>query len=417
MLDMHVVLVAICYPPEVRSISIMLRELAEELVARGHRVTVLAPWPRYHLSAEARTRTFEPVMVEHGVRVIRMRTLPAHGIAYLLRGIAHLDLPRRYLRAYREHVRERVDAVISYVSPLPLALVGAAIAREHHCPHLLNVQDIFPQNAIDLGIMRNRALIAYFERMERHAYASADAITTHTEGSRRFLIERKGVAASKVTVVSNWIDLDAWDAVASDGRFRHRYHLEGKFVIGFPGILGPAQSLDTILDLAKRVADLHDVRFLLVGDGTERARAQERARDESIPNAQFEDFVDPSEYPALVKEFDVGLLSLKATYTTSMVPGKCTGFLAAGIPILALLNERNDGFEIIRDAQCGYACRSDDLEQAERLVRRLVEERDRLYVLGAAGRAYAAMHYGKRHCIDQLERLIVKKPTLVPAIP
>lgn len=413
---MHLVLVAICYPPEIRSISIMLRELAEDLVRRGHRVTVLAPWPRYHLSAEARMRRFEPVMVEGGVRVIRMRTLPAHGIAYLLRGIAHLDLPRRYLRAYRAHIRERVDAVVSYVSPLPLALVGAAIAREHRCPHLLNVQDIFPQNAIDLGIMRNRALIAYFERMERHAYASADAITTHTEGSRRFLIERKGVPTSKVAVVSNWIDLDAWDGVRSDGRFRKRYHLDGKFVIGFPGILGPAQALDAVLDLAKRVMDLRDVRFLLVGDGTEKVRAQQRVRMEGITNVQFEDFVDPSEYPALVKEFDVGLLCLNATYTTSMVPGKCTGFLAAGIPIIALLNTGNDGFNIIRDAGCGYACRSDDLVEAERLVRKLVQERGRLPVLGRSGRIYATAHYGKRACIDQLEQLLVRDPVLRASI-
>lgn len=408
----------------------MLRELAEELVARGHRVTVLAPWPRYNLSADARTRQFESIMVESGVRVIRMHTLPTHGIAYLLRGIAHLDLPRRYLRAYREHVRERVDAVVSYISPLPLALVGAAIAREHHCSHLLNVQDIFPQNAIDLGIMRNRALIAYFERIERQAYASADAITTHTEGSRRFLVERKGVPESKVTVVPNWIDLDAWDAVTSDGRFRRRYRLDGKFVIGFPGILGPAQSLDTILDLAKRVADLHDVRFLLVGDGTERTRALQRVRSERIANVQFEDFVDPSEYPALVKEFDVGLLCLNPTYTTSMVPGKCTGFLAAGIPVLALLNAGNDGFGIIRNAGCGYACRSDEPDEAERLIRALVRERDRLPALarqnfasqnsgglGAAGRAYAAKHYAKRACIDQLERLIVREPAHVVRTP
>lgn len=414
---MHLVLVAICYPPEVRSISVMLRELAEDLARRGYRVTVLAPWPRYHLSAEARMRRFEPVIVENGVRVIRMHTLPAHGIAYLLRGIAHLDLPRRYLRAYRERVRERVDAVISYVSPLPLALVGTAIAREHHCPHLLNVQDIFPQNAIDLGIMRNRAIIAYFERMERHAYANANAITTHTEGSRRFLIERKHVPAAKVTVVSNWIDLDMWGAVVSDGHFRHRYRLDGKFVIGFPGILGPAQSLDTVLNLAKRVTDLRDVRFLFVGDGTEKVHAQQRARDEEIANVQFEDFVDPSEYPALVKEFDVGLLCLNPTYTTSMVPGKCTGFLAAGIPILALLNIGNDGFDIIRDAGCGYACRSDDLNAAEQFVRQLVRERDRLSVLGAAGRTYATTHYGKQHCIDQLERLLVRAPAHSTSVP
>ncbi|MBI2483237.1 glycosyltransferase family 4 protein [Candidatus Uhrbacteria bacterium] len=405
---MHLVLVTICYPPEIRSISIMMRELAEELVARGHRVTVLTSWPQYNLSAEARGTIFATDMHMNGVRVIRVKTLPTHKVAYVLRGLAHLDLPRRFLWTYHAHVHDRVDGIISYISPLPLAQVGHAIAREHRAPHLLNVQDIFPQNAIDLGIMRNRALIAYFERMERIAYANADVITTHTEGSKTFLLEQKQVPTAKVSVVPNWIDLDTWRTAKPTGAFRRRYRLEKKIIIGFPGVLGPAQHLDFVLEVARRTQDLQDLVFLFVGDGTERERLVTRAQTEGLRNVQFETFVDPSAYPAFVKELDVGLLCLDPTYTTSMVPGKLTGFLAAGIPVLAFLNRNNDGLGIVSTAHCGYTCISDDVHRAVALVRQCYRDRQRLPALGAAGRAYAEAHYAKYTCIDALERMVMQ---------
>ncbi|MDO8463077.1 MAG: glycosyltransferase family 4 protein [bacterium] len=407
---MHILLITIAYPPEIRSISIMLRELAEGLIARGHRVTVLTAMPRANLAGAAAHAVLPEDTIERGVRVLRVQTLPTSRAPYVVRGIAQLDLPRQFLRVARRHVRSRVDAVATYISPLPLARVGAIIARAHGARHLLNIQDIFPQNAIDLGIIRNRALIAYFERMERAAYANADMLTTHTPGSRRFLMERKGVSFERVVVVPNWIDCDAWDRVQATGAFRERYGLTGKFVIGFPGILGPAQHLDAVLDLAARVRDLSDIRFLLVGDGAERVRLMQRARSEGIANVQFEDFIDPTAYPAFVKELDLGLISLDPTYTTSMVPGKLTGFLAAGLPVLALLNPDNDGFDIIASAQCGAACRADDLDAAERHLRALHEHRSTLRAMGERGRAYAAAHYARDRCIAELERLL-----LVPA--
>src|SRR3989338_8211162 len=179
---MHILLVTIAYPPEIRSISIMMRELAETLVTRGHAVTVLTSWPQYNLSMDDIQEDYAPVMVEEGVRVLRVKTLPHHKVAYLLRGIAQLLLPFFFVRALKKFVSDSVDAVIVYTPHLPLVRVGAYIKKKYGARYLLNVQDIFPQNAIDLGIMRNRFIIRFFERMERRAYATADAITTHTYG-------------------------------------------------------------------------------------------------------------------------------------------------------------------------------------------------------------------------------------------
>lgn len=412
---MHILLVTICYPPEIRSVSTMMQELAEELVARGHRVTVLTSWPQYNLSEASRRRPTAEDTMERGVRVIRVKTLPTHKIAYLLRGVAQVLLPQFFIRALRRFVREPIDAVFVQLPHLPLGKVGAYVRRQYGARFVLNVHDIFPQNAIDLGILRNSHLIAFFERMERDVYTQADAIATHTTGGRQFLVDRKGVLAAKITYIPNWIDVQAWDAVQPTGAFRTRYGLNGKFVFLFAGILGPTQHLDVVLGLARRLRDIADLRVLVVGDGTERARLMQKASALQLTNVRFEGFVDPSVYPALVKEMDCGLVCLGSQNRTPTVPGKIWGFMAAGLPILAFLNSQNEGLQIIRDARCGYACQSDDLEEAERLVRKLVQERDQLPALGQAGRAYAAQHYGKRACIDRLEQLIVRAPIRSPS--
>lgn len=410
---MHILLVTICYPPEIRSVSTMMQEFAEELVACGHRVTVLTSWPQYNLSEAAQQQRIAVDSIERGVRVIRVKTLPTHKIAYVLRGIAQVLLPRFFIRALHRFVREPIDAVFVQLPHLPIGKVGAYVKRQYGARFVLNIHDIFPQNAIDLGILRNPQLIAFFERMERDVYAQADTIVTHTIGGRQFLIDRKGVTAAKITYVPNWIDVRAWDAAQPTGAFRTRYGLNGKFVILFAGILGPAQHLDVVLDLAQRLRDVADLRILVIGDGTERVRLEHAASAMRLENIRFEGFVDPSEYPALVKEMDCGLVCLGSQNRTPTVPGKIWGFMAAGLPILALLNTQNEGLRIVRDAACGYACQSDDLDTAERFVRAMVQERDHLPTLGAAGRAYAAQHYGKRSCIDQLEHLLMKVPERV----
>lgn len=403
---MHLLLVTICYPPEIRSVSTMMQELAEGLVARGHRVTVLTSWPQYNLSADARARVFTADAMEGGVRVIRVKTLPTHRVAYIVRGIAQMLLPRLFIRALRA-VREPIEAVIVYTPHLPLAMVGAYVKRRTGARYLLNVQDIFPQNAIDLGILKNRQIIAWFERMELHAYAAADAIATHTPGGREFLITRKGVAPEKVTVVPNWIDVAIWDRAQPTGAVRAREGLVGKFVVLFAGIFGPAQDIPFILDVAARVQDCPDIVFVMVGDGTARARAIARVSELGLHNVRFMPFIDPAEYPRLVKEMDVGLLTLGMGNRTASMPGKLWGYMAAGIPALGFLNRECDAHRIVREAGCGWTCTSDDPDRAAALVRAAHAQRADLPQMGARGHTYVATYYAKDTCIAQIEELLV----------
>ncbi len=406
---MRLILLTNFYPPEVRSISTMMQELAEALVERGHDVTVITSWPRENVSPDSAIEKSIEDITERGVRVIRVKVPSSYSKNYILRGFAHLTIPYFFWRAVLRLHHSSINGVIVYTPHLPLACVGAKIKRVYGARFLLNIQDIFPQNAIDSGIMRNRFFIRFFEWMERHAYLHADVLTTHTNGGRLFLMKRKSIPKEKISTIFNWIDPEPFDKALDTGTFRRQYRLERTFIFLFAGIFGPTQYLEFIIEVARRVVDISDVRFLMIGGGTEKWRLEKLVKDCKLSNISFGSLISPQQYPALLKEVDVGLLCLAPQNTTAVVPGKLWGFMAARLPVLAFLQEQSEGHRIIREAQCGYSIVSDSIDAAEEVVRKIVQERQGLREYGQRGYEYALEHFSRVQCIDQLERLLVDK--------
>ena len=405
---MKILLVTDAYPPEIRSASHLMQELAEELRDRGHSITVGTCFPRYNLSDAVPSANFEELSIENGIRVIRIHTLPHHKVNFLIRGISQLTLPLFFWLKVRPYLKDGVDAVLVYSPPLPLWQIGFKAKKMHGARFILNVQDIFPQNAVDLGALRNPILIRFFERMERSAYNHTDIVTVHSRSNKEFLIREKSVPSEKVVTLHNWVNMrNDKQPVRSNG-FRKRWGQEDKFIFFFGGVMGPSQGLDLLIDAANMLKKEKDIVILLVGDGSEKERLQELARHNALKNVVFHPFVSKEDYQLLLKEVNVGLICLNSRNKTPVVPGKILGYMAAGIPVLAFLNKESGGHEIIREAECGYSEVSDGTNKAVDLMLQMYKERDRLKKLGINGYNFAANHFSKKVCIDQLEQLMQK---------
>jgi glycosyltransferase involved in cell wall biosynthesis len=317
-------------------------------------------------------------------------------------------LPFYFLAALRQHLVGTLDGVIVYTPPLPLAFVGERL-RSRGARYVLNVQDIFPQNAIDLGALKSAALIRFFRWMEKRAYHSADVVTAHSEGNRDFLLRSHPEISSKLTVLHNWVDAGSHDQVRPIVRnFRAEWELSGKFVVLFAGVIGPSQAIDVVLDAAGRLRDLTDLTFLIVGDGSEKAKLEERAHTAGLSNVVFKPFVSREQYPDLVASSDVGLVSLSTLNKTPVVPGKILGYMAGGKPVAAFLNVESDGHAIIESARCGYSCASNAPQDIDTILRRLYEERTLAPEMGLRGADYVRSHFGKDVVIDRLEAILGK---------
>ena len=183
---MNIILVTDAYPPEIRSSSHLMYEMAQELKTLNHNITVLTSWPRYNLNEDKQKIPIQELTFENGIRVIRVKTLPHHKVNFVTRGISQLIMPWQFLSSLKKLSPENYHASIIYSPPLPLYRVGASL-RKKGAHFVLNVQDLFPQNAIDLGILRNPMLISIFRAIERSAYKHADQILLHSENNQNYL--------------------------------------------------------------------------------------------------------------------------------------------------------------------------------------------------------------------------------------
>ena len=404
---MKIILVTASYPPEIRAISLMMCQLAEGLQKKGHEVIVITAYPKRNLSSSEKNRVFRETELENDIRVIRIKAPPISNIGYIARGLFQLLLPFIFIFKAGKLIKEKIDAVIVYSPPLPLALFGMWAKNHYKAKFMLNVQDIFPQNAVDLGILKNKAIIKFFEFIEKKAYRSADIITAHTDSSRKFLVSNKNIPESKIGVVYNWIDIDSYHDIDPKGSYRKLYNLEGKFVFLFTGVIGPSQGLDFILKVAQRVLDIPEIVFLIIGEGTEKEKLRKAASELRVTNIIFGDYVPLKEYPALVKEMDVGLVCLSMLNKTPVIPGKIIGFMAASLPVAAFLNKESDAHILIREAKAGYSAYSCDVKKATEVIKSIFIDKDNLRYFAESGYQYARNNFSEDICINKLHKLLI----------
>jgi len=401
---MRILVITDAYPPETRSSSHLMKEMAEGLKERGHEVFVVTSHP-VDSGTMPGAHSLADVSLEEGITVIRVKVLPHHNVNFLLKGISQLTLPYLFFRRVKKHIAGNLDVVWVHSPPLPLTITAQLVKKSYGAKYFLNLHDFFPQNAVDLGILRNRTLIRFFQRMEKCAYTNSDFIVTPSEAHKRFMYEERGVPLQKIHVVPHWINIKPFEKAKRIGRFRALYGLQDKFIFIFGGVLGPSQGLEVFIRIAERFKERRDAVFLFVGEGSEKKKLMGLVADRGLKNVVFKPFVSKEEYPWLLKDADVGILSLTNANTTPAVPAKLIGYMAAGLPILAFLHERSDGIAIVREARCGLATVSDDTAKMFEFTDRMYKEREKLGVYGKNSFRYVLDHFTRDTCLNKLEEV------------
>ena len=403
---MKVLLLTSSFPPEVRSQSTLMHELALDLAVAGHQVTVVTGVPRYNLPDGVRERYKRRLFAREtvgGVEVLRLPVFPVPRRVPLLRGLEQLLIAITY--AFGSLIKGRPDVTLVYSPPLPLGLSAYVVSKLYGAPFILNVQDIYPQTAIDLGLLKNPALIAMAERMERFVYRRASMITTHSEGNREVLGD-KGVAPEKVVVIPNWVDTEQIRPEQRSNGFRESHALGDKFVVSFTGIMGFAQGLETVLNAAHILREHQDILFLMVGDGSLKDVLVAQARELGLPNTKFLPMQPQKEYPHVLAASDVSLVSLGSRVRTPVVPAKLMSIMASGRAVVATVPADGDTPRIINEARCGICTPPGDPEALARNILELYRNPEEATRLGQNGRTYAEAHFSRVRCVAQYEALL-----------
>lgn len=398
---MHVLILSHYWPPEIGASSHLTFELGETLVRSGHKVTVVTGMPSYNMKDippqyQGRFRMEETMA---GMRVLRVSTGTIHSRSRLRRGLEHLLAGPLY--AWRAlDADPDVDVVYTVSPPLTMGIAAWLTARRFGTQCCLGVQDLFPQNAIDLGMMSNRWVIAAFEALERFVYRIAGAVTVHSEGNKLHVV-RRGKSPEDVHALPNWVDTEAIRPQPRNNAFRAEYGIGGEFVVSFAGTMGWSQGLDVVVEAARLLKNEPGLLFLLVGDGAERAALE--AQSAGLDNLRFLPMQPKEKYASVLAASDACLVTLRPEVATPVVPSKLLTIMAAGRPVIASMPLGGDAPAIVRETGAGTVVPPANPIALAEAIQTLKRNPELARTQAARGRAAAEQRYSRDNCVREFE--------------
>lgn len=333
---------------------------AHELQRQGVEVQVLTSFPNYpggKVYPGYKIKFVQKEMLE-GVEIIRVPLYPSHDSSPLRRIATYVSfaLSAAFIGVW--HVK-RADILYIYQPPASTPFAGLMLRLFKARRAVLDIQDLWPDTLSATGMMNSSLLLKTVGAFCKFTYSWVDHIVVLSEGFKRRLIDR-GVPENKITTIYNWADESAEKKYIPDEKRASDLGLLGKFTILFAGVMGKAQSLDTVLDAAKVISKTHpDIQFAFIGGGIERDRLQKRVIDESIPNVVFLERVPISDIGNILALADALLVHLKNDPLFEItIPSKTQGYLASGKPII--MAAPGESAQIIERAHAGVSCKPDD---------------------------------------------------------
>ena len=390
---MRILILVDCYYPSTKSSAKLVHDLAVEFGRRGDQAVVLTPSETIAGKLESR--------VEDGVTVVRVKTGPIKGVHRIIRAINEVRLSARIWRGAKTFLRENPCDLILFYSPT--IFFGALVRKLKNlwsCPAYLILRDIFPYWAVDAGVLQKGPIYHFFRKVAAQQYRIADVIAVQSPANLQFFAKTFPRENFRLEVLFNWTALQ--EAPRPRTNYRVSLGLKGKIVFLYGGNVGVAQDMDNILRLAARLAFRPEIRFLLVGEGSEMRRLQKSIELNGVGNVQLLPAMSQGEYLSMVSEFDVGLISLDARLTSHNVPGKLLSYLYWGMPVLASVNPGNDLFALLQQSSAGSCFQNGDDANLALAALRLTDDAKLRAAMGRNARRLLEQTFSVQHAVDQI---------------
>lgn len=398
------------FPPETGASQNRFGDLSRRLSVLGHRVTVLTALPNYPKGEfyEGYRGRFVMTEDDHGIRIVRTWLYTTQTKSFLQRVLNYLSFSILSVFVGLLTVG-RVDAVYVDSPPLFLGVSGYLLAKLKGAMFVLNVADLWPESVVALGMLRNPLLIDWATRLEEGLYRRSRFVTGQTVGIVESI--RRRCPTTPVELLTNGVASEFIAQVEAarmerEGT-RKEFGFGSNFVVVYTGVHGLAQGLETLLSAAQILAEWHEIRFVLSGDGPEKSRLQALAAQRGQHNVEFLPQQATSRMPLILTAVDVSVVPLKrGDLFKGALPSKLFEALGAGVPVIAAMD--GEARRLVERSGGGLVVEPENPASMAEAILQLYRDPILRKRLGERGCSYVARHYDRKVIAERFESLLLR---------
>ncbi len=334
-------------------------DLLRQFRDNGHDVYIVSP-------RERRTHLKTELSEQGHVHMLYVQIGNITKCNILEKGISTVRIESQFKSAIKKYFKDVKFDLVMYSTP-PITLVGVVeyIKKHSGASSYLLLKDIFPQNAVDLGMMRKTGpkglLYRYFRAKEKKLYQISDRIGCMSQANVDYVIKHNSeVPADKVEICPNCVEpMDMRASEEQKKKIREKYELPlDKKLIVYGGNLGKPQDVPFIVACLKACADITDAYFVIAGSGTSRHLLEEYVQHEKPENIKLFGYLPKDEYDRMIACCDIGLIFLDHRFTIPNFPSRLLAYMQAGLPVLACTDANSDIGQVIVNGGFGWWCES-----------------------------------------------------------
>lgn len=350
--------------------SILEKDIIKEL-AKYHKITVVVPNER---KTQEKTYLYKE---NENIEVLYVKTGNYFNNVSRIEKIFTL-ITRNFLllRAIKSYLKdESFDYIFGYTPFMAKSKLIKNLKKMYKAKAILILWDIFPQNAKDLEIIRNKLIFKFFKQEEKRMYEIFDKVICNCEGQIEYIKSNKLKLKKDLIIARNSEQLDEnLNVKKEDLKIKNGYS-EKDIISIFGGNMGIPQKLENLIYMIESLKEYEDLKFIFIGDGTEKVKIKNLVKELKLNNIKIIDFLERKRYEEYLQMVDIGLISLNEKYTVPNFPAKVTGYCKNGTPIFASLDNCSYRFlgKFMENNQIGVRTRAGNLEENKRDFLNLVK--------------------------------------------
>lgn len=361
-------------------------DLASTLHKKGHHIKVV-------VAEEKKNTKTTYLNEENEIPVLRVKTGNLYEVGLIEKGLTFLTVAKDLKKGIKKYFNEeKFDLILFQSPPLTMQSTVRWAMKKYHAKSYLMMKDIFPQNGLDIGLYTKvNPMYLYFKIQEKKLYKTASKIGCMSQGNIDYLLDHNNfLEKDKLELFPNTAIIKNANQSKQEKKYiREKYGLKEDDVVAiFGGNFGKPQGLDFMLEVINKYQKNKQLKFVLIGKGTEKQKIYEIIKKKNIKNVLTFDYIPREEYEKLTRASDIGLIFLDHRFTIPNYPSKTLSYFESSLPIMAATDANTDYKDMIVEEKCGFWALSGDIKDYTKKFDKLIESESLRKQMGKNGRKY-----------------------------